>query len=97
LSDWAAYRAHILQDRDAGRTTSVEAQEKIKTRYRDLYGMDPVMEGAFAYALKLYEAADVGDLGANEADRLAQSHIDEALAHRDYQLPLYGFPSGASD
>jgi hypothetical protein len=86
-----------LEERHAGGSTPVEAQEKIETRYRDIFGIDPVMEGAFAYGLKLYEAADAGDLGLDEADRLAQMHIDEALAHRESHLPLYVFPPEASD
>ena len=97
LSEWSAFRAHALEERDAGRSSPVETQEKIETRYRDMFGIDPAMEGAFAYGLKLYEAADAGDFGLDEADRLAQTHIDEALAHRESLLPLYVFPPEASD
>ena len=97
LSDWSAYRAQVLEERDRGQLNPVEAQERIKTRYRDIYGIDPNMEGAFAYGLKLYEAADVGDLSMNEADRLAQERIDDALAHRDSSATLYVFPPEASD
>jgi hypothetical protein len=92
LSDWSAYRAHILGDRDRGKLSPVEAQERIEARYRDIYGIDPTMEGAFAYGIKLYEAADAGDLSMDEADTLARARIDYALAHRQSTLPLYVFP-----
>jgi len=97
LSAWSAYRSHMMEERDQGKLSSVEAEERIETRYRDVFGIDPAMEGAFAYGLKLYEAADAGDLSQDEADRLAQARIDEALAHREASLPLYVFPPEASD
>ena len=97
LSDWSAYRAQILKERDQGKLSALEAQERIEEKYRDTYGIDPVMEGAFAYGIKLYEAADVGDLTMSEAESLAGARIDDALAHRDPSLPLYVFPPEASD
>jgi hypothetical protein len=96
-SDWDSYRANTLAQRNQGQLSPVEAQERIESRYEELYGVDPVMEGAFAYGLKLYEAADAGDMSVAEADRLAQSEIDQALAHRDYTMPKYLFPPEASD
>jgi hypothetical protein len=95
-SDWESYRANTLAQRDQGQLSPVEAQERIESRYEELYGVDPVMEGAFAYGLKLYEAADAGDMSMAEADSLAQSEIDQALAHRDYTMPKYVFPPEAS-
>jgi len=96
-SDWSGYRAQVLEERNRGQVSPVEAQERIKTRYEDIYGIDPNMEGAFAYGLKLYEAADAGDLSMNEADKLAQERIDDALAHRDSSATLYVFPPEGSD
>ena len=96
-SDWSAYRAQILEERDRGKLSPVEAEVRIEARYRDIYGIDPTMEGAFAYGLKLYEEADAGDLSMNEADRLAQARIDDALAHRDSSATLYAFPPEGSD
>ena len=55
------------------------------------------MEGAFAYGMKLYEAADAGDLSQQEADTLARARIDDALKHRESAVPLYVFPPEASD
>ena len=97
LADFEAYRAGVLAQRDQGKLSPVEAQVRIEVRYQQLYGLDPVMDGAFEYGLKLYEAADAGDLSMSDADRLAQSRIDQALTHREYDMPLYVFPPEASD
>ena len=97
LSDWSRYRAQILEERDQGKLTALEAQERIEAKYEAIYGIDPTMEGAFAYGIKLFEEADVGDLTMHEADTLAQARIDDALVHRESSLPLYIFPPEASD
>lgn len=96
-AEWTAYRSQILAERDQGKLSPVQAQLRIEDKYRELYGLDPAMEGAFAYGMKLYEAADVGDLTQNDADALAQARIDDALRHRESALPLYVFPPEASD
>ena len=96
-AQWSAYRSQILAARDQGKLSPVQAQQRIEDKYRELYGVDPAMEGAFAYGMKLYEAADVGDLTENDADALAQTRIDDALKHRESALPLYVFPPEASD
>jgi hypothetical protein len=97
LADFQAYRVAVVAERDQGKLSPVEAQERIEARYQQLYGLDPVMDGAFEYGLKLYEAADIGDLSMAEAHRLAQSRIDQALTHREYDMPMYVFPPEASD
>lgn len=94
---WAAYRAQEHQAIEQGTVSPVAAQVLMRSRYRDTYGMDPVMEGAFAYGLKLYEAADQGALTLQEADQLAQQRIDDAFVHRKWRLPRYQFPPEASD
>jgi hypothetical protein len=95
--EWSAYRAQVLNERDHGKLGALAAQEKIEERYREIYGIDPTMEGAFAFGTKLYEEADVGDIPMDEADRLARARIDDALAHRESSAPLYVFPPEASD
>src|SRR5262245_29871459 len=87
-AEWSGYRSQILAARDQGKLSPVQAQQRIEDKYRELYGLDPAMEGAFAYGMKLYEAADVGDLTENDADALAQGRIDDALKHRESALPL---------
>jgi len=95
--EWSAYRNQVLDARDEGKLSAVEAQERIEEKYREIYGLDPSMEGAFAYGMKLYEAADAGDLSQQEADTLARARIDDALKHRESAVPLYVFPPEASD
>jgi hypothetical protein len=95
--EWSAYRAQVLSERDHGKLSALAAQGKIEERYREIYGVDPTMEGAFAFGTKLYEEADVGDIPMDEADRLARARIDDALAHRESSVPLYVFPPEASD
>jgi hypothetical protein len=97
LADWAAYRANVLAERNQGKLDPIDAEELIEARYQQFYGLDPVMEGAFVYGIKLYEAADSGTLSLAEADCLAQARIDQALAHRQYSEPMYVFPPEASD
>jgi hypothetical protein len=97
LSDWSRYRAQILKERDQGKLTALEAQAQIEAKYEAIYGIDPTMEGAFAYGIKLFEEADIGDLTMHEADTLAQARIDDVIAHRGPSLPLYVFPPEASD
>ena len=97
LSDWSRYRTQILKERDQGKLSALEAQARIEAKYEAVYGIDPTMEGAFAYGTKLFEEADVGDLTMHEADTLAQARIDDALVHREPSLPLYVFPPEASD
>jgi hypothetical protein len=94
---WAAYRAHEHEALVQGAVSPVEAQELIRSSYRETYGMDPVMEGAFVYGLKLYEAADQGALTLQEADQLAQQRIGDAFVHRKWRRPRYQFPPEASD
>jgi hypothetical protein len=96
-AEWSAYRNQVLDARDRGTLSTVEAQERIEQKYREIYGFDPSMEGAFAYGMKLYEAADAGDLSQQDADTLARARIDDALKHREFERPLYVFPPEASD
>ena len=79
---WTEYRAAVLQQRDTGALTSSQAEQQIETRYREMYGRDPSMEGAFAYGATLYRYADVGTLPVAEADALVIAHEDEIFARR---------------
>jgi hypothetical protein len=79
---WTEYRVAVLEQRDNGALTTLQAQEKIATRYREMYGPDPSMEGAFAYGTTLYRFADAGALPVAEADALVLAHEDEIFARR---------------
>jgi hypothetical protein len=87
-AQWSSYRSRVLQERDEGALTALQAEEKLRDKYRELYGPDPTMEGAFAYERDLYAAADAGKLPMAEAHALADARIDEIVqrrvAHRAY-------------
>jgi len=79
---WATYRDEVTRERDRGLLTAVQAEEKIQAKYRELYGPDPTMEGAFAYGRDLYAMAQAGKLPESEADAFANARIDEIFARR---------------
>jgi hypothetical protein len=81
-TQWSAYRSRVLQERDQGALTAVQAEENMRSKHRELYGPDPTMEGAFAYERDLYAAANGGKLPIAEAEALANARIDEILQRR---------------
>ena len=100
--EWAAYRRETMQERDQGKLSPVEAEAHEEIRFRELFGPDPVMEGAFAYSDELLRAAEAGQLPIIEAEALAQARQDEILARRDQELKFHDwmesrFPSEPSD
>lgn len=99
---WAAYRDQVAQERDRGALSVLQAQEKVEAKYREIYGPDPMMEGAFAYGKRLYAMAEAGRLQMDEADALANARIDEILARRAARLQYHAwledrFPPEPSD
>jgi hypothetical protein len=99
---WAAYRDQVAQERERGALTALQAEEKVEAKYREIYGPDPVMEGAFAYGKRLYAMAEAGRLQMDEADALANARIDEILARRAARLQYHAwledrFPPEPSD
>ena len=79
---WSAYQASIRQQRDAGTMSAVRAEDAMRQKYRELFGPDPVMEGAFAYGRYLYASADAGGLPISQADILAQARVYEIEERR---------------
>jgi len=79
---WAAYRDQVAQERDRGALSALQAEEEVEAKYREIYGPDPMMEGAFAYGKRLYAGAEAGRIHMDEADVLANARIDEILARR---------------
>src|SRR4029434_2772606 len=55
---WWAYRDQVMRERDRGTVTPVKAEEQIHAKYREIYGLDPEMEGVFAYGRRLYVMAE---------------------------------------
>jgi len=78
-----------MQQRDQGALTPVAAEEKIATKYCEIDGPDPMMEGVFAYGKRLYVMADAGRLSIDEADALANARLDEVLARDAAQVQYH--------
>ena len=88
-NSWTAYRAELSQARDRGELTPLQAVDRIAVKYRELYGRDPAMEGAFAYGKELYVQSEAGNIPMNEADALAKARIDEILARREARAEFH--------
>ncbi|PWT76206.1 MAG: hypothetical protein C5B46_01525 [Proteobacteria bacterium] len=99
---WHAYRMQVQAQRDSGALTPQQSQRKLEDRYRELYGDDPLMDGAFAYGEHLYASAQAGDLPVSEAEALADARLDEIEARREAQAQFHNemeqrFPPEPSD
>jgi hypothetical protein len=79
---WSAYQASIREQRDAGVMNAVGAEDAMSQKYRELFGPDPVMEGAFAYGRYLYASADAGSLPVRQADIFASARVYEIEQRR---------------
>jgi hypothetical protein len=83
----------MMQERNQGILTPVAAEEKIETKYREIYesidGPDPDMEGVFAYSKRLYVMAETGRLSLSEADALTSARMDEILARDAAQVQFH--------
>jgi len=101
-ANWWNYRQQVMQERNRGDLTPVAAEEKVATRYREIYGLDPEMEGVFAYDKRLYEMAEAGALSVGEADALALARIDQILARNAADVQYHAwlesrFPPNGGD
>jgi hypothetical protein len=104
--NWWAYRNVVLHERDQGTITPVAAEEKIESKYREIYGPidgpDPEMEGVFAYSRRLYVMAEAGQLSTSEADALTAARIRQIQARDAAQVQFHSwlesrFPPNGGD
>ncbi len=101
-ASWSDYRHQVMQERDRGDLSAVAAEDKIAAKYRDIYGLDPTMEGVFAYGKRLYVMAEAGSLPIDEADALASARLDEVLARDAAEVKYHNwlesrFPPNGGD
>ena len=101
-ASWWDYRQQVMQERNRGELTPVAAEEKVAAKYREIYGLDPEMEGVFAYDKRLYEMAESGALSVGEADALALARIDQILARNAADVQYHAwlesrFPPNGGD
>ena len=101
-ASWWDYRQQVMQERDHGEISPVAAEDKIAAKYREIYGLDPEMQGVFAYDRRLYAMAEAGALPLGEADALALARVDEILARNAADVEYHNwlesrFPPNGGD
>jgi len=77
-----AYRAEVRTERETGRITVVDEQEKLRNRYWQIYGRDADSAGHFAYSISLMRSAQAGDFPMKEAQALVAARENEIFALR---------------
>ncbi|MBI3529521.1 MAG: hypothetical protein HY067_16335 [Betaproteobacteria bacterium] len=75
-----SYRAEVRAERDTGRITAVEEQEKLRDRYWELYGKDANSAGHFAFSISLMHSAQVGNFPMQEAEALIAAREEQLFA-----------------
>ena len=75
-----SFRAEVKTEREAGKITVVEEQEKLRDRYWELYGKDADSAGHFAYSISLMRSAQAGDFPMKEAQALVAARESEIFA-----------------
>ncbi len=65
-----AYREEVRMQREAGKISALNEQEKLRDRYWQIYGKDPDSTGHFAFSMSLIHSAEIGNFPMNEARAL---------------------------
>lgn len=89
-AQWSAYRAQMHAERDRGQLHGVDMIYAEHAKYPALFGIDPTMEGLFAFGHALYAAADAGEVSPPTADALLRAREAEITQRRQAQRPLGG-------
>ena len=75
-----SYRMEVRAERDGGKITAVEEQEKLRDRFWALYGKDPNSVGHFAFSISLMRSAQAGHFPMQEADALIAAREEQIFA-----------------
>jgi hypothetical protein len=75
-----AYRAEVKAEREAGKITAVNEQEKLRDSYWQIYGKDADSVGHFAYTISLMKSAEAGSFPMTEAQALVTARENEMFA-----------------
>ena len=75
-----SYRTEVRAERDMGKITAVEEQEKLRDRYWKLYGKDANSAGHFAFSISLMRSAQEGYFPMQEADALIAAREEQIFA-----------------
>lgn len=85
-SSWSEYRTMVLSERDRGERTPVEAQEMLRVHHISMFGSDPLMDGFYAYSIRLLRGAEDGKLPMQEALTLVDAREQEIRTMRTVEL-----------
>jgi hypothetical protein len=75
-----SYRMEVRAERDVGKITAVEEQEKLRDRFWALYGKDANSVGHFAFSISLMRSAQAGHFPMQEADALIAAREEQIFA-----------------
>jgi hypothetical protein len=98
-TSWEEFQSEIISQRSEGKLSALQAQLDLWTKYRQMFGEDPVMNGFYAYSVKLMSAVDAGKMSLEEAQVLVDAREREisarklAEAERRLAYDPYGSPS----
>jgi hypothetical protein len=76
------YRGEIAAAAEQGQLSPSQAQEKLRERYRQIYGYDEEMQRHFDYAIQLLRGAEQGRYPLEKAQALIDARYQQLLAER---------------
>lgn len=82
---FGAYRQQVAAEFDQGRITPSKMQEKLRDRYREIYGHDQEMERYYAYAISFLRGAEEGRYDLKDAQARVTARREQLLAQRARQ------------
>jgi hypothetical protein len=96
---WEKFQNEIIAQRNEGKLTALQAQLDLWSKYREMYGEDPVMNGFYAYSVKIMSAVDAGKMSLDDGQALVDARQHEISARkiteaeRRLAYDPYGSPS----
>ena len=79
---WEKFQNEIIAQRNEGKLTASQAQLDLWSKYREMYGEDPVMNGFYAYSIKIMSAVDAGRISMNEGQALVDARQHEIATRK---------------
>ena len=81
-ASFAKFQSEIIAERSEGKLTAAQAQLDLWSKYREMYGEDPVMNGFYAYSIKIMSAVDAGRISMNEGQALVDARQHEIATRK---------------
>jgi hypothetical protein len=76
------FQNEIISQRSEGKLTAAQAQLDLWSKYREMYGEDPVMNGFYAYSVKIMSAVDAGKMTLDEGQALVDARQQEIATRK---------------